>query len=312
MNKMDTTTDDRPKRTRKMLAEDIPSVHQLVENGEFEEIPVEVATTNGHGRLRRRMRKLTPKEEALKKIAFKLSYFFAFLVGGYFILISTVYTLHDWVSLLIFSIVFIFPAYLSNAGMLVMGRRAKRPVDGGKLFFDGRPIFGPGKTWRGLLLGPLAFGIPIGVAVNSIFFLTWNDIAAFVSENFRLGLYAHFTSLDKIQPYFVSCAPGQSFVAGYLVMIIKVVGVSYGAAFGDLLGSFLKRRLNLGRGQPFWVVDQVDFVVLAVLLGLIPTYLWPELVFDPLILVFLFTLTPAIAVLANTVAYLFGWKSVPW
>lgn len=302
------------KSTRKHLQANIPSVHELQQQGKFVEVPTATGGTDeGARKIKRKMRVLTPQEEHNKKIAYAFAYFFAFTILAYFLFVTVFYTIHDWLSLLIFSLVFISPAYLANAGMLVIGRHATKPIDGGKNFWDGRRLFGPGKTWRGFMLGPLVFGIPFGIALNLVFFATWPYILPFIEQNFRTGVYVHFTSLARLQPYFISCAPGQTMWTGFFVMFIRVVGVSYGAALGDLLGSFLKRRFNIGRGQPFWVVDQLDFLVISVVLGLIPTFLWPDLiVFDPLIFIFLFTMTPAIAVLANTVAYVFGLKSVPW
>ena len=41
----------------------------------------------------------------------------------------------------------------------VLGERWAWPVDGGARFTDGRPLFGPSKTWRGLLSGVLLTGI---------------------------------------------------------------------------------------------------------------------------------------------------------
>jgi CDP-2,3-bis-(O-geranylgeranyl)-sn-glycerol synthase len=41
--------------------------------------------------------------------------------------------------------------------------------------------------------------------------------------------------------------------------------LSLGALTGDLLGSFLKRRINLERGAPAPVMDQIGFVVVALI-----------------------------------------------
>ncbi len=41
--------------------------------------------------------------------------------------------------------------------------------------------------------------------------------------------------------------------------------LSLGALTGDLLGSFIKRRMNLERGAPAPVMDQLGFVVVALL-----------------------------------------------
>lgn len=65
---------------------------------------------------------------------------------------------------LIDALVFIFPAYCANAVPVIFG--GGRPLDGGRLFVDGKPIFGSHKTVRGfvsgLIIGTLAgFGLSL-------------------------------------------------------------------------------------------------------------------------------------------------------
>jgi CDP-2,3-bis-(O-geranylgeranyl)-sn-glycerol synthase len=66
----------------------------------------------------------------------------------------------DVLGLLGAAIWFILPAYVANAAPVVLG--GGRPIDGGRKFRDGRPIFGPGKTVRGFLAGLIA-GSVIGI-----------------------------------------------------------------------------------------------------------------------------------------------------
>ena len=40
-----------------------------------------------------------------------------------------------------------------------LGDRFARPIDGGLIFFDGRPLFGSSKTWRGLIGAALSCAI---------------------------------------------------------------------------------------------------------------------------------------------------------
>ncbi|MEM3578716.1 MAG: CDP-2,3-bis-(O-geranylgeranyl)-sn-glycerol synthase [Candidatus Bathyarchaeia archaeon] len=61
---------------------------------------------------------------------------------------------------------FIFPAYCANAVPVLFG--GGLPLDFGKKFYDGQPIFGKNKTFRGFLSG-LAVGTAVGI-VESIFF----------------------------------------------------------------------------------------------------------------------------------------------
>lgn len=67
---------------------------------------------------------------------------------------------------------FYSPAYAANASALIF--RGKKQIDLGKLFIDGKPIFGGGKTFRGLFLG-LIMGAITGSILGipfSISFLT--------------------------------------------------------------------------------------------------------------------------------------------
>ena len=106
--------------------------------------------------MRNKRKELNKKEKINKKIAFILTLVCIFLIFIDFLIISLIYSWTDWVALLIFSLLFIVPAYLTNASMVLIG--GGKPVDGEKLFIDGRRIFGPGKTWNGLIKGPLLIG----------------------------------------------------------------------------------------------------------------------------------------------------------
>jgi len=55
---------------------------------------------------------------------------------------------------------FIFPAYCANAAPVLFG--GGLPLDFGRNFYDGRPIFGKNKTFRGFFFG-LAVGTTVGV-----------------------------------------------------------------------------------------------------------------------------------------------------
>lgn len=64
-------------------------------------------------------------------------------------------------------LVYIFPAYVSNAAPVVAVRFFKRlhPLDGGMLFLDGRRLLGNGKTVEGLISGTAA-GFATGSIIN--------------------------------------------------------------------------------------------------------------------------------------------------
>jgi CDP-2,3-bis-(O-geranylgeranyl)-sn-glycerol synthase len=157
------------------------------------------------------------------------------------------------------ALIFMLPAYCANAVPVIAG--GGLALDFGKNFFDGKPIFGKNKTFRGFFSG-LAIGTAVGF-VESVFF------------NYPI-------------------------VFGLLL--------SLGALFGDLTAAFAKRRLGLSPGDLLPVVDQVDFVIGAILFSLpvcLHTLSW-ELLAAVLIV------TPPIHLLTNFVAYRLGLKSNPW
>jgi CDP-2,3-bis-(O-geranylgeranyl)-sn-glycerol synthase len=105
---------------------------------------------------------------------------------------------------------------------------------------------------------------------------------------------------------------------GFLVGVIEVLVFGYpiffavlsplGALLGDLTGAFLKRRLNIEPGGLLPIVDQVDFVVGAILftLPLRIASLSAEVAIAMLIV------TPPIHLLTNFGAYKLKLKSNPW
>ena len=84
--------------------------------------------------------------------------------------------------------------------------------------------------------------------------------------------------------------------------------LSLGALFGDLAGAFLKRRLGIAPGNLLPIVDQVDFVVGALVFSLLlsPSMLTGELALTVLLI------TPPIHLLTNFAAYKLRLKSNPW
>jgi CDP-2,3-bis-(O-geranylgeranyl)-sn-glycerol synthase len=79
-----------------------------------------------------------------------------------------------------------------------------------------------------------------------------------------------------------------------------------GALLGDLTAAFLKRRLGIAPGGLFPVVDQVDFVVGAIVFALPLAMVYWELAVAALII------TPPIHLLTNFLAYQLKLKKNPW
>ena len=79
-----------------------------------------------------------------------------------------------------------------------------------------------------------------------------------------------------------------------------------GALLGDLFGSFLKRRIDFKPGKPFPILDQLDFILGALIL----TYPVQQVGFGTIIILVVFT--PPIHMLANYFAYRLGVKKNWW
>jgi CDP-2,3-bis-(O-geranylgeranyl)-sn-glycerol synthase len=84
--------------------------------------------------------------------------------------------------------------------------------------------------------------------------------------------------------------------------------LSLGALLGDLAGAFVKRRLGIAPGKLLPVIDQIDFIIGAILFSLplsLQILSW-ELILAVLII------TAPIHLLTNFAAYKLGLKDNPW
>jgi CDP-2,3-bis-(O-geranylgeranyl)-sn-glycerol synthase len=96
----------------------------------------------------------------------------------------------------------------------------------------------------------------------------------------------------------------ECFVFGYPLLFSVLPPL--GALLGDLAGAFLKRRLGIAPGGLLPVVDQVDFVVGAVVFSLPLAMVSLELAIAVLLI------TPPIHLFTNFLAYKLKLKSTPW
>lgn len=169
---------------------------------------------------------------------------------------------------------FLLPSYISNSGGLLFG--GGTPVDFKKTDSKGMRWIGDGVTWRGIV-GGTALGTLAGV-IQGYF-------GPLIMENF--GRYITTPICHNIF---------EGLLFGFLL--------SFGALLGDALGSFLKRRMGIERGKPAPILDQLDFLIVALIL------VSPFIEFNPVFIVLAIILTLIIHLLANTIAYLIGIKEV--
>jgi len=135
---------------------------------------------------------------------------------------------------LLFGLWFFLPAGFANATPVFASRLAflnflDYPLDHNKTL-NGKRIFGPHKTYRGLVTGVL-----IGVLTAWLQFLLYSNNA---------WLKANISMADGL---------GFSLLAGLLL--------SFGALGGDAVKSFIKRRLGKPAGSSWAPFDQLDYVI---------------------------------------------------
>ena len=85
-----------------------------------------------------------------------------------------------------------------------------------------------------------------------------------------------------------------------------------GALCGDLVKSFIKRRLGKERGERWGIADQYDLVAGAFLLSALFNLDWLMSAITPLTLLLILILTPLLHHIMNSIGYLIGIKDVPW
>ena len=167
-------------------------------------------------------------------------------------------------------VIFILPSYFANSAPVIFGGGI--PIDHGKKFVDGKRIFGNGKTIRGFLAGIFA-----GLIIASL-----------------EGIFLPGTRWD------IYGGPSAYILCGLLL--------SVGTMFGDLAGSFVKRRQNIAQGKPSFMMDQLSFLAFALLFA----YPFASHLLTPIAVIFLGVLTYFVHIGANVIANRLGLKKVPW
>jgi len=99
----------------------------------------------------------------------------------------------------------------------------------------------------------------------------------------------------------------ESIILQNAAFLILGLVASMGALLGDILGSFIKRRLGLRRGEPAPILDQLDFVYGASLaLYVIKAPLTLEIFVVAQIVILI------LHIVTNRLAFMFKLKPVPW
>lgn len=110
--------------------------------------------------------------------------------------------------------------------------------------------------------------------------------------------------------FFVGLIEGLVFGFNNYPVVLSLL-IPLGALLGDLTGAFIKRRLNIAPGGLLPIVDQIDFVVGAVIFAsLLSLFGWAGLTWELAVTVLL--ITPPIHLFTNFIAYKLKLKKNPW
>ncbi|MDD6048360.1 MAG: CDP-2,3-bis-(O-geranylgeranyl)-sn-glycerol synthase [Methanobrevibacter ruminantium] len=175
------------------------------------------------------------------------------------------------------AVYFMLPAYVANLSGLAFG--GGTPVDGGKECKDGRRLIGNGVTWKGFINGTI-----LGTIVGGI-----------------LGIIGSFYGDLNVLTSGVIALPVYGSIIGGLTLGFLM---AFGALLGDLVGSFIKRRMGLQSGEPAPIMDQLDFVAGALILSLLVVKISWEF------FIIIAVLTLILHLGSNMIAYLLGIKDV--
>ncbi|MEM0022950.1 MAG: CDP-archaeol synthase, partial [Archaeoglobaceae archaeon] len=96
----------------------------------------------------------------------------------------------------------------------------------------------------------------------------------------------------------------------YFEFFSLALALAFGAMFGDLVGSFVKRRFNFKRGESFPVLDQISFLVFAIAIASLTPAFWK--LFSIVEIAIAFIITPPLHVVVNFMAFKLKLKEVPW
>ncbi len=169
---------------------------------------------------------------------------------------------------------FMLPAYFANMAPVIVKNifnNLEFPLDFNKKIKN-KPIFGKNKTFRGLI-----FGVLFAVIIAYLQFLFYNN-----------NLFVNIS------------------IVNYSDWLLIGLLMGFGTIFGDLVESFVKRRMNYESGKSFIPWDQMDFVIGA----LIFVYPIVKLSLDKIIIILL--LSFILHIIANHIAFYTGVRRERW
>ena len=137
----------------------------------------------------------------------------------------------------------------------LLGRRLSWPLDGGYRFFDGRPLFGPSKTARGIALSlvvttalaPLV-GLEVAIGATVAATAMLGDLfSSFIKRRFKMPASSKATGLDQIPESLFPMLACQQALDLSITEIVAVVVIFF---LSGLVLSPLFYKLNV-RKHPY-------------------------------------------------------------
>ncbi len=170
------------------------------------------------------------------------------------------------------------PAWIANAVPVILG--GGLPIDMGRNFIDGKRVLGDGKTIKGFASGVL-FGTVIGA------------IQSFIAP-FLIAEVSHYVLVTPEMLSVLNLTVSISFLQ------------SIGALTGDMIGSFVKRRADIRSGNPAPVLDQLGFIIMALLFSSL--LISPARQYTSILIM----ITLGVHCISNITGYTLGLKDKPW
>jgi CDP-2,3-bis-(O-geranylgeranyl)-sn-glycerol synthase len=158
------------------------------------------------------------------------------------------------------------------------------PMDFGRIWpGDGRRVLGPSKTWSGFLFGTF---------IGSLVALLQAYLILIAPPSLQL--------VPKFGPTLLAALP--------VVLLLTAGGMT-----GDAIGSFIKRRWNRPAGARSFLIDQLPFVAVPILVGALAfPSVFVTTFFSLEALFWLLVFTLGLHAGFNWIGFKIGAKKVPW
>jgi CDP-2,3-bis-(O-geranylgeranyl)-sn-glycerol synthase len=174
------------------------------------------------------------------------------------------------------ALILFIPAFIANPSAVITGGHGI--IDRGKML-AGKRILGDHKTWSGFL-GGVGAGILVGLIINYLFLLL----------NIRELVFSAY----------------------FPIVLSMILTLSFFSMVGDLVGSFIKRRLGRAPGKESLFLDQYPFALVSLAFFYLIFRARAYSIFPWEGIIAIIIVTPLIHRAVNILGYKLKMKSVPY